>query len=169
MCTSLMGAPRLANILLVLLIANFTVALSPVINDTTLHRSSSNFDAADPSNRENLAYLPARWRLISPSELQLTEIEIPLFKRHVQEDKNNLWAASTEYKYSSQNHNIGSRDASDKNTPKPDEKSDVVKRESDVSSVEKKREIPIRYLFDLPHRECHPGQRRDRNGRCRNV
>ena len=164
----------MANVLLVLLIANFSVALSPVIHDRALLRSSSNFVSADPSIRENLAYLPARWRLISPSKLQLPEIEIHLLKSHVQEDKNNLWAASAEYKYSSQNYNIGSMESSGQimSENRPDGKSCGVKSEENVAKVPSAKAIPqlgMRNIIDVPSRECPPGQRMDQNGVCRVI
>ena len=174
MCKSSMGAPRLANVLLVLLIANFSVALSSAIHDRALLRSSSNFVAADPSIRENLAYLPARWRLISPPELQLPEIDIQLLKSHVQEDKNNLWTASAEYKYSSQNHNIGSMESSGQimSENKLDEKSNGVKSEGNVANVPSAKAMPqlgMRNIIDVPTYDCPPGQRRDPYGKCRDI
>lgn len=174
MCKSSMGAARLANVLLVLLITNFSVALSPAIHDRALPRSSSNFVAADPSIRGNLAYLPARWRLISPPELQLPEIEIQLLKSHVQEDENNLWAASAEYKYSSQNYNIGSMESSGRITfeDKSDEKSNGVKSEGNVAKVPSAKAMPqldMRNIIDVPTYDCPPGQRRDPNGQCRDI
>ncbi|XP_076667322.1 uncharacterized protein LOC143368452 [Andrena cerasifolii] len=174
MCKSSMGAPRLVNVLLVLLIANFSVALSPAIHDRALLRSSSNFVAADPSIRENLAYLPARWRLISPLQLQLPEIQIQLLKSHVQEDKSNLWAASAEYKYSSQNYNIGNMESSGQITfdSKPDEKSNGVTKEGNVAKVSSAKAIPqldMRNIIDVPTYDCPPGQRLDPNGKCRDI
>ena len=174
MCKSSMSAPRLANILLVVLIANFSVALSPVIHDRALLRSSSNFVAANPSIRENLAYLPARWRLISPSELQLPKIEIQLLKSHVQEDKNNFWTASAEYKYSSQNYNIGNMESSGQilSENKPDEKSNRVKSEENVAKVPSAKVLPqlgMRNIIDVPTYDCPPGQRRDPYGQCRDI
>ena len=174
MCKSSMGAPRLANVLLVLLIANFSVALSPAIHDRALLRGSSNFVAADPSIHENLAYLPARWRLISSPELQLPEIEIQLLKSHDQEDKNNLWEANVEYKYSLQNYNVGSMESSGQKMSenKPEEKSNGVKSEGNVTKVPSAKAIPqlgMRNIIDVPTYDCPPGQRRDPYGKCRDI
>ena len=142
MCKSPMAAPRLANVLLVLLIANFSVALSSAIDDRAPLRSSSNFVAADPAIRENLVNLPTRWMLISSPELQQSEIEVPLVKRHVQKDKS----------------------PSEQNTSENKREGDVAK----VPSVKEKPQSLYRTIFDLP-RFCPPGQKMDRNGECRDI
>ena len=174
MCKSSMGAPRLANVLLVLLIANSSVALSSAIHDRALPGSSSNFAAADPSIRENSAYLPTRWRLISPLKLLLPEIEIHLLKSHDQEDKNNLWTASAVYKYSSQDYNTGNMESSGQITfeSKLDEKSNGVRNEVNEAKVPAPKAMPqldMRNIIDVPTFDCPPGQRRDANGQCRDI
>ncbi|XP_053971667.1 uncharacterized protein LOC128872716 [Hylaeus volcanicus] len=161
---------RLFDALHVLIVFSgvFSVALSAVSQDRGLYHRSPNFDDAESTNDDFLAYMLDRWRSAqSPEVRREPQIAIQLLKSHAQRDNDDL-TYEVGYKYAENGKNTMEKNKNCGNgvyEKTRDDKKDQneAKFDGDVPA------ITSRTIIDPPAFECPAGQRPDSNGQCRDV